>query len=269
MDKKTIAAAAAAFLAGMGAMFAAQKIVDAAAPGAEESEPEAPAAQAAAPREREQPAAAPAPRREAQARRRARRPQRQDGEEAAGAAEPGRESPRRDGGRRERRGMRGRGMMSGSLDELKKNDPETYAQVTNHMARVSRHMGENAARRMKFLADIEPSEFSPEALAVHNSLQDAIERQASLREEMMDPATTDERRDELGREMMESGRTMEDLCRQERENLLLIMSGKLGYTGEKAQEIVDTVNEIYSNTSSRGFGGFGPPPRGRRGGSGR
>ena len=50
MDKKTIAAAAAAFLAGMGAMFAAQKIVDAAAPGAEESEPEAPAAQAAAPR---------------------------------------------------------------------------------------------------------------------------------------------------------------------------------------------------------------------------
>ena len=154
-------------------------------------------------------------------------------------------------------------MPRGGLDELKNSDPERYAQVTNHMARMSRHMGEAASRRMKFLADIEPSEFSPEALAVHNSLQDAIDRQARLREEMMDPATADERRAELGRELWESGRNMEELYRRERENLLLIMSGKLGYTGEKAREIVETVNEIYSNTSG-GFRGFGGPPPDRQ-----
>ena len=93
-----------------------------------------------------------------------------------------------------------------------------------------------------------------------------IEKREALEEKMhniMD--MTEEDRHALFGEMRETDERIRELNRLERENLLVQTAETLGFSGDDAKEIAETVKGIYEATDS-GFG-FGPP--GGPGGPGR
>ena len=140
------------------------------------------------------------------------------------------------------------------MERLKKEEPERYAQITNSMAQFRRHRLERAQSKIDFLSSIDTSRMSPAMLKVHSDLQDMIEKREAVEEKMrgfMD-MTEEERREAF----QEIG-----------DNLLVQTAEALGFQGDDAAEIIDTVKSIYEATDSGwGFGGPGGP--GRRGGRG-
>lgn len=154
------------------------------------------------------------------------------------------------------------------MERLKKEEPERYAQITNNMAQFRRHRLERAQSKIDFLSSIDTSRMSPAMLKVHSDLQDMIEKREAVEEKMrgfMD--MTEEERREAFQEIGEIDGRLRELNRAERDNLLVQTAEALGFQGDDAAEIIDTVKSIYEATDSGwGFGGPGGP--GRRGGRG-
>ena len=154
------------------------------------------------------------------------------------------------------------------MERLKKEEPERYAQITNSMAQFRRHRLERAQSKIDFLSSIDTSRMSPAMLKVHSHLQDMIEKREAVEEKMrgfMD--MTEEERREAFQEIGEIDGRIRELNRAERDNLLVQTAEALGFQGDDAAEIIDTVKSIYEATDSGwGFGGPGGP--GRRGGRG-
>lgn len=154
------------------------------------------------------------------------------------------------------------------MERLKKEEPERYAQITNSMAQFRRHRLERAQSKIDFLSSIDTSRMSPAMLKVHSELQDMIEKREAVEEKMrgfMD--MTEEERREAFQEIGEIDGRIRELNRAERDNLLVQTAEALGFQGDDAAEIIDTVKSIYEATDSGwGFGGPGGP--GRRGGRG-
>ena len=154
------------------------------------------------------------------------------------------------------------------MERLKKEEPERYAQITNNMAQFRRHRLERAQSKIDFLSSIDTSRMSPAMLKVHSDLQDMIEKREAVEEKMrgfMD--MTEEERREAFQEIGEIDGRIRELNRAERDNLLVQTAEALGFQGDDAAEIIDTVKSIYEATDSGwGFGGPGGP--GRRGGRG-
>ena len=142
------------------------------------------------------------------------------------------------------------------------------AQITNSMAQFRRHRLERAQSKIDFLSSIDTSRMSPAMLKVHSDLQDMIEKREAVEEKMrgfMD--MTEEERREAFQEIGEIDGRIRELNRAERDNLLVQTAEALGFQGDDAAEIIDTVKSIYEATDSGwGFGGPGGP--GRRGGRG-
>lgn len=157
------------------------------------------------------------------------------------------------------------------MERLKKEEPERYAQITNSMAQFRRHRLERAQSKIDFLSSIDTSRMSPAMLKVHSDLQDMIEKREAVEEKMrgfMD--MTEEERREAFQEIGEIDGRIRELNRAERDNLLVQTAEALGFQGDDAAEIIDTVKSIYEATDSGwGFGGpGGPGRRGSRGGRG-
>ena len=154
------------------------------------------------------------------------------------------------------------------MERIRKEEPERYAQITNSMAQFRRHRLERAQSKIDFLSSIDTSRMSPAMLKVHSDLQDMIEKREAVEEKMrgfMD--MTEEERREAFQEIGEIDGRIRELNRAERDNLLAQTAEALGFQGDDAAEIIDTVKSIYEATDSGwGFGGPGGP--GRRGGRG-
>ena len=154
------------------------------------------------------------------------------------------------------------------MERLRKEEPERYTQITNNMAQFRRHRLERAQSKIDFLSSIDTSRMSPAMLKVHSDLQDMIEKREAVEEKMrgfMD--MTEEERREAFQEIGEIDGRIRELNRAERDNLLVQTAEALGFQGDDAAEIIDTVKSIYEATDSGwGFGGPGGP--GRRGGRG-
>ena len=154
------------------------------------------------------------------------------------------------------------------MERLKKEEPERYAHITNSMAQFRRHRLERAQSKIDFLSSIDTSRMSPAMLKVHSDLQDMIEKREAVEEKMrgfMD--MTEEERREAFQEIGEIDGKIRELSRAERDNLLVQTAEALGFQGDDAAEIIDTVKSIYEATDN-GFG-FGPPGGPGRGGPGR
>lgn len=154
------------------------------------------------------------------------------------------------------------------MERLKKEEPERYAQITNSMAQFRRHRLERAQSKIDFLSSIDTSRMSPAMLKVHSDLQDMIEKREAVEEKMrgfMD--MTEEERREAFQEIGEIDGKIRELSRAERDNLLVQTAEALGFQGDDAAEIIDTVKSIYEATDS-GWNWGGPGGGGRRGGRG-
>ena len=156
------------------------------------------------------------------------------------------------------------------MERIKKEDPERYTQMTNGMAQFRRQRLERAQTKMDFLSSIDTSRMSPGMLKVHTDLQDMIEKREAAEEKMrgfMD--MTEDERHAAFQEMREIDDKIRELNRAERDNLLVQTTEALGFQGEDAAEIIDTVKSIYEATDSGWGGPGGPGGRGRMGGRGR
>lgn len=154
------------------------------------------------------------------------------------------------------------------MEEMQKNNPEQYAQMTNRMAQWrARHIAQTQDR-LDFLASLDPASMSPKELANHEKLQNLIVHREELMQMMRPDAegVTDEQREKAHQEMRSTWQQLHDLEQAERDMLLRQTARNLGCKGPMVRELVDTIKTIYDATQSFGHGrGPGGPGRGGRG----
>ena len=196
----------------------------------------------------------PAPRRERPARRAAAaervdtaRIAQQPADGAAGAPAPG-----------------GQDRRGAWLDNLKKENPERYAQVTNRMARWRETRIATVQSRLDFLASIDTARMSKAEKKTHARLQELLVQ----REELMNSLDVEgsgaqlsgEERGDIMRQMRDVSHEINELNAAERENLIKRTAEELGFSGEDVGEIASTIKEIIEATDG-GFGFRNPPVR--------
>ena len=159
----------------------------------------------------------------------------------------------------------GRGNPREWMEEIRKNDPARYAQMTNSFERMRRWRAERQRRNLDFLASIDTSHMSDRAKKTHSDLLAAITDHEALAERLRqvneDENATDADREEAFKSIADSDRRLRRLRREERANLFEATAKTLGFEGEDANEIVTTLKEVVEATDDgRGPRGRMPPP---------
>lgn len=164
-----------------------------------------------------------------------------------------------------------RGNWRERMEEMKKNDPERYTQMTNRFANWRRSRAEQARNKIDFLSSIDTSRMSAGARKTHDALQELIARREEIEAQLQNPDISDAERGELMRQLRESHGELQRLNGEERRNLIAETARSLGFEGEDAREISATIQEVIRATDG-GWGGGrhhgghrGPPPGGSGG----
>ena len=155
------------------------------------------------------------------------------------------------------------------MEEMKKNDPERYTQMTNRFANWRRSQAERARNKIDFLSSIDTSHMSAKAQKTHEDLQDLIARREEIEQQLQNPNLSDDDRGKLMGELHSTHHELMRLNGEERNNLFDETARNLGFEDEDAKEITATIQEVIRATDS-GWGGHhgghrGPPPGGPRG----
>ncbi|MBO7721646.1 MAG: hypothetical protein J6T01_04480 [Kiritimatiellae bacterium] len=150
------------------------------------------------------------------------------------------------------------------LENLKKDDPARYAQVTNNMARWRSWRAERTRSTIEFLSSIDTSQMSDAAKKTHTALQELIARRDEIEETLHKDEIDDEERRKLMGELHATFREMHRLNMEERTNLFEETAKNLGFSGQDVKDIAATIQEVINAT---GGNHMGPPPGGgpRRG----
>ena len=166
----------------------------------------------------------------------------------------------------DRQGRRDRNFgerMREDIERMKKEDPERYAAMTNNIARADRRRTERTMGKLGFLSSIDTSSMTPEGKAVHAKLQELIARREEMDQRRRSiPDMGEEERRQYFEEMHQTDREIRKLSHQERDNLLRQTTDALGFSGNAADEIIETVKEIFEATEG-GFDRMPPPRHGR------
>ena len=152
------------------------------------------------------------------------------------------------------------------MERMKVEDPERYAEITNRMARFRQDRLERAQRRLDFFAAIDTSRMSAADKVTHDRLQAAIARREEIESRLHQEGLSVEDREDLMQEMHASERQLRQLNGRERDNLIRQTAESLGFQGNDATLLVETINDIIRNTDNF-HAGHGPG--GRRGPEGR
>ena len=152
------------------------------------------------------------------------------------------------------------------MEEMKKNDPERYTQMTNRFANWRRSRAEQARNKIDFLSSIDTSHMSAGAKRTHAALQDLITRREEIEEQLQQPDMTDDQRRSLMEQLRDMRHQIQRLNGEERMNLINEVANSLGFEGEDAKEVALTLIDVVQATDE-GFvphhgGHRGPPPGG-------
>ena len=163
-----------------------------------------------------------------------------------------------------------RGNWRERMEEMKKNEPERYTQMTNRFAQWRRDRAAQARDKIDFLSSIDTSRMSAGAKKTHNALQDLIARREDLEQQLHQEDLSDEERGKLMGELHSTHHELMRLNGEERKNLFDETAKGLGFTGAEAKEFTATIQEVIEATDS-GWGGrrHGGGPRGPGGPGGR
>ena len=146
------------------------------------------------------------------------------------------------------------------IERMQKEEPERYAAMTNRIAQADRRRTERTMGKLDFLSSIDTSRMTPEGKAVHEKLQELIAQREQLEQRRHSlPNMEETERRSYFDELFKTDREIRELSRQERDNLLRQTTDALGFSGNAADEIIETVKEICEATEN-GFGRT-PPPR--------
>ena len=145
------------------------------------------------------------------------------------------------------------------LESMKKDDPKRYVQMTNRFEQFRRRRAERQQRNLDFLSSVDTSRMSASAKKTHAALQEAIALREQLEAKMHQEDLSDAERRALFEQMRESEHELRNLRRAERDNLFETTANTLGFEGDDAKEIVDTLKEVIESTESS-WRHMGPPP---------
>lgn len=148
-----------------------------------------------------------------------------------------------------------------NLRRMKTENPERYAQTTNRIARWRSGRAERARSAIEFLSSIDVSRMDAKAQETHTALQELIARRDALDAELQREDISDDRREEIFKELRETHGEMAQLNDEERGNLIHETAKSLGFDNEDAGAIADTIHEVIRATDS-GFGGRRGGPHG-------
>lgn len=153
------------------------------------------------------------------------------------------------------------------LEELKKSDPERFAQMTNRFAKMQQDRKNQRLARATFLSSVDTSHMSAKDRETHEAYQELLAKREELESQMHQSDLTDEARDALMNQMRELDHQMRTLGEAEQSVLLNEVASSIGMEGEAATELVETVKDVIEATESKG-GGPGGPGGGPDGGPG-
>ena len=145
------------------------------------------------------------------------------------------------------------------LENMKKNDPVRYAQMTNRFEQFRRRRAERQQRNLDFLSSVDTSRMSASGKKTHAALQEAIALREQLEAKMHQEDLSEAERRAVFEQMRESEHELRSLRRAERDNLFEATANTLGFEGDDAKEIVDTLREVVESTESS-WRHMGPPP---------
>lgn len=148
------------------------------------------------------------------------------------------------------------------LENLKKNDPARYAQMTNRFARWRQRWAEQTQSRLEFLSSIDVSRMSAKAQDTHNALMDLMVQRDEIMDRLHAEGVTDSERRQLFEQMRETDRELGKLSGQERSNLIREAARNSGVKGKMVQELTDTIKDVIEATDNGRGGHYGPPPGG-------
>ena len=152
------------------------------------------------------------------------------------------------------------------MERLKDEDPAEYAARTNRMAQFRARMLQNAENKLETLASIDTTGWTPQQLETHQRYQELIAKREELMETMrFDGDATEEQRHAAMEQMRKLGHEIFKASQNERNLLLNKAIREMGFKGNAATEIRETIKTIYSTTQEWGGGGHrggrGGPPR--------
>lgn len=149
------------------------------------------------------------------------------------------------------------------LEQIKRDDPTRYARITNSIERFRQMRLDRARARDEILSSVDVSGMSPEGRRTHARYM-AL---SAKRDEMMESmhredvmSMTEEDRRAAFAQMRKLDGELRATATAERANLLNEMAKNLGFAGEDAAAIVETVREVVEATDV----GMGPGHRGHR-----
>ena len=152
------------------------------------------------------------------------------------------------------------------MERLKEENPAEYAARTNRMAQFRARMLQNAESKLETLAAIDTTGWTPQQLETHQRYQELIAKREELMEAMrFDSDATEEQRRAAMEQMRELGHQIHKASQDERNLLLNKAIREMGFRGNAAAEVRETIKTIYSTTQEWGgpHGGRrrgGPPP---------
>ena len=148
------------------------------------------------------------------------------------------------------------------MEEMKKNDPARYTQMTNRFAQWRRTRAAEARNKIDFLSSIDTSHMSAGVRKTHDALQDLIARREEIEQQLQNPNLSDDDRGKLMGELHSTHHELMRLNGEERNNLFEETARNIGFEGEDAKEISATIQEVIRATDS----GWGGHHGGHRGG---
>lgn len=137
--------------------------------------------------------------------------------------------------------------------QLKKQLPaEQFSQVTNAFAQFRAKLAKRAKGRQDYLASIDTSNMTAKEKENHQRYLELFAKREAAAAKMKGGIPNQE----SIQEMVMIGMEMGPVAKQERETLMRQVTSELGYTGDDAAVITDTIKNVYDCTNASPLGGL-------------
>lgn len=139
------------------------------------------------------------------------------------------------------------------MDQLKKRLPaEQFEQVQDAFAQMRQKLAQRAKSRSDYLNSIDTSRMSEKERENHRRYLELFAK----REEISQRMRAGQFNRQSMQDMAEVSRELGDVAKEERATLMRQVANELGYKGEDAEVITETIKNVYDCTNGSPLGGL-------------
>lgn len=137
-------------------------------------------------------------------------------------------------------------------EEIKKHmDADAFTAATNAMEEMRAKLRKRSKNRIEFLSSVDTSRMSEKQRENHERFLSLLQRREALSEKMKGKGLLPDF--EALQEMVALDMEMRPIAKDERAALLQGVANELGYTGEDAEVLQDTINTVFDCTGQNSF----------------